>query len=104
MALVYDTPVGIIELDTRQGADENAGVLEFFYMEHVHRRTGIAVQFIGQAVSVFRSLGREKLRLSVSERNEQTLGFCQKYGFYKLSEFDGVGGRHVILEMDIAVR
>ncbi len=103
LALIYDKPAGMIELDVKKGADENAGVIEFLYMEHEHRRTGIAVQLLGQAVSVFRSLGREKLRMSVSDRNEKTLGFCGKYGFRKLSEHDSVGGRHVLLELDIAV-
>jgi len=104
LALIGDTPAGLIELDTKQGSDENSGEIEFFYMEHEHRRTGIAVQLLGQAVSVFRSLGREKIRMSVSERNEQTLGFCEKYGFNRIGEYDGTGGRHVMLEMDIAVK
>lgn len=104
LALIYDTPVGVVELDTRQGAEENAGVIEFFYMEHTHRHTGIAVQLLGQAVSVFRSLGREKIQLPVNERNEQTLRFCEKYGFSKIGERDGVGGRHIVLETDIKVQ
>ncbi|NLA86964.1 MAG: GNAT family N-acetyltransferase [Clostridiales bacterium] len=104
LALIGDTPAGMIELDTRQGAEERAGVIDFLYMVNEHRRTGIAVQLLGQAVSVFRSLEREKIRISVSERNEQTLGFCKKYGFNKTGEYDGIGGRHFVLEMDIAVR
>lgn len=104
LALISDTPVGAIELDTRQSADENAGVIEFFYMDSAYRRTGIAVQLLGQAVSVYRSLGREKIRMSVSEKNEQTLGFCTKYGFVKISEYNGDGGRHVIMELDIKLR
>lgn len=104
LALVYDTPAGMIELDTKRGTDEKTGVIEFFYMEHAHRRTGIAVQLLGQAVSVFRSLGREKIRMSVSERNEQTLRFCERYGFIKTGEYDGIGGRHLIFEMNIKVQ
>lgn len=104
LALIYDTPVGMIELAAGQGADENVGMIEFFYMANAHRRTGIAVQLLGQAVSVYRSLGREKIRLTVSERNEQTLAFCEKYGFGKAGEFVIAGGRHMILELDIKVR
>lgn len=104
LALIYDTPVGAIELDTKQDQDEKTGVIEFFYMDKAYRRTGIAVQLLGQAVSVFRSLGREKLRMAVSEKNEQTLAFCAKYSFQKTGEYDGAGGKHFILEMDIAIR
>ncbi|NMA24582.1 MAG: histidine phosphatase family protein, partial [Clostridiales bacterium] len=46
LALISDTPAGMIELDPKQGSDEGAGVIEFFYMEYAHRRTGIAVQLL----------------------------------------------------------
>ena len=68
------------------------------------RHVGIAVQLLGQATSVYRALGREKLRISVIERNEQTLGFCKKYGFEKTGETVLHGERHSVLEMDIRVR
>jgi probable phosphoglycerate mutase len=103
LALIYDTPVGMVELDIENGADEKAGVIEFFYMTEAQRRTGIAVQLLGQAVSVYRALGREKLRMAVSEKNEQTLRFCDKYGFGRTGECMGLGGRHIVLELGIKV-
>ncbi|SHH95041.1 probable phosphoglycerate mutase [Sporobacter termitidis DSM 10068] len=104
LALIYDTPAGLVELDVESGADEKAGVIDFFYMLPEHRRTGIAVQLLGQAVSVYRPLGREKLRMTVNALNEQTLGFCTKYGFEKTGEYTGDGGRYIVLELDITVR
>jgi probable phosphoglycerate mutase len=104
LALIYDTPVGAVELNTGNDTDENAGVVEFFYMIPEQRRTGIAVQLLGQAVSVYRSLGREKVRMSVSEKNEQTLGFCGKYGLKRTGETVLHGDKHVVLELDIRVR
>jgi len=103
LALIYDTPVGMVELDTKSGAAEKTGVIDYLYMVPEQRRTGIAVQLLGQAVSVFRSLGYEKLRLSVSEKNGQTLGFCSKYGFAKTGDYMGPGGRHLVLELGIKV-
>ena len=103
LALIYDTPVGAVELDTVSGAGEKVGTVEFFYMIPEQRRTGIAVQLLGQAVSVFRFLGRETLRLSVSEKNGQALGFCEKYGFERTGETRLHGDRHIILEMSIRV-
>ncbi len=104
LALIGDAPAGMIELDTRQSTEEKTGVIEYFYMENEHRRTGMAVQLLGQAVSVFRSLAREKIRISVSERNEQTIWFCEKYGFVKTGGYEDSVGRHLVLEMDIAVQ
>ncbi|UOO36804.1 GNAT family N-acetyltransferase [Oscillospiraceae bacterium CM] len=103
LALIGDTPVGAIELATKEGALDNVGVIEFFYMTGSHRKTGIAVQLLGQAVSVYRTLGRERLRVAVSAHNERAYWFCAKYGFEKVREEDGPNGRHDILEMNIAL-
>lgn len=102
LALIGEEPVGIIELDTKQGTDEKAGVIEFFYMFPAQRRQGMTVQLLGQAVSVYRSLGREKLRMTVDDTNEDALRFCEKYGFIKTGEKEN--GRQYIMEMDIALR
>ena len=104
LALIYDTPVGMIELDTREGMTDKAGVIEFFYMIPEHRRTGIAVQLLGQAVSVYRTLGREKLRITLSEKNAQARAFCQKYGFETAGVFENQFGKHLILEMGILLQ
>ena len=104
LALIADTPVGAVELDTGSAAGDKAGVIEFFYMIPEQRHAGIAVQLLGQATSVYRALGREKLRMAVSEHNGQTLGFCDKFGFEKAGETVLHGDRHIILEMSIEVR
>ena len=104
LALIHDTPVGVIELNTQEGEAEKVGVIEFIYMIQEHRRMGIAVQLLGQAVSVFRSLGREKLRMTVSEKNERALHFCEKYGFELAGVFENRFGKHLILEMNIALQ
>ncbi len=101
--LMYDTPVGMIELDPAEGAAGKTGVIDFFYMVPEHRRTGIAVQLLGHAVSVFRSLKRERLRMTIGEQNAQALGFCEKYGFDVAGIFENHLGKHFIMEMDIAL-
>jgi probable phosphoglycerate mutase len=104
LALIGDTPVGMIELDTKAGADEKLGVIEFFYMIPQQRRMGMTVQLLGQAVSVYRPLGREKLQTAVSVINEQAMRFCEKYGFDRTVEKDTEGIRQYVMEMDIALR
>ncbi len=101
LALIGDTPAGMIELDTKKSEADKIGVIEFFYMTPDKRHNGIAVQLLGQAVSVYRELGREKLRMNVSERNTRTLRFCDKYGFEQTGESTGSGGRHIQFEMNI---
>jgi probable phosphoglycerate mutase len=104
LALVGDEPVGVLELDTKAGADEKAGVIEFFSMIPAQRRMGMTVQLLGQAVSVYRPLGREKLRTIVEASNAQALGFCEKYGFVKAGEIEDTGVQKYVMEMDIALR
>jgi probable phosphoglycerate mutase len=68
------------------------------------RRMGMTVQLLGQAVSVYRPLGREKLRTAVAAVNMQALGFCEKYGFVKAGEQNDGGVMKYVMEMDIALR
>ena len=44
------------------------------------------MQLIGQAVSFFRPLGRDKLRLRCAPYNHRAQHFYQKYGFVKVGE------------------
>lgn len=104
LALLSDTPAGMIELDIQNNESEKAGVIGFFYMEGKYRRTGIAVQLLGQAVSVYRSLGREKLRMTVNVKNEQTIAFCNRYGFSQIDDFTDRHEKQLVFEMDIALR
>jgi probable phosphoglycerate mutase len=103
LALLGDMPAGIVELDIRRYQEEKAGSIDFFYMTCENRRTGIAVQLLGQAVSVYRPLGRERLRVEVHEKNGQTLAFCEKYGFYKCGEIGAADGRLFVLDKNIAL-
>ncbi len=101
LALLGDTPAGLIELDTKTGAEEKVGVIDFLYMAPDHRRLGMTVQLLGQAVSVYRPLGREKLRLAVEAANEYALRFCAKYGFVKAGEQTDGGVLKYVMELDI---
>lgn len=101
LALIGDTPAGMLELDIHTGAADKTGLIEFFYMTSDYRRTGIAVQLFGQAVSVFRSLGMENIRMTVSDRNETALRFCEKYGFVNTGNVQTADERQLLMEMNI---
>jgi len=53
------------------------------------RAKALGVQLIGQAVSVFRPMGREYLRLRCASYNEPAQRFYQRYGFYKIGVEQG---------------
>ena len=44
------------------------------------------MQLIGQAVSLYRPMGRDKLRLRCAPYNDRAQRFYQKYGFAKVGE------------------
>ena len=104
LALQGDRPTGLVELSVNRGAAEKIGAIEFYYMEEPYRGTGMSVQLLGQAVSVYRSLGREKLRIVTPEQNARAVAFYQKYGFAVTGEETDETGRQLVMDLDIALR
>ncbi|NLM83359.1 MAG: GNAT family N-acetyltransferase [Clostridiales bacterium] len=98
-----EEPVGVIELDVARAAEEGAGVIEFVYVEDDVRKTGKGAQLLGHAVSVYRALGRTRVRMSVGKENALAKEFCERNGFCPAgAESGGVSERRVF-ELDIAV-
>jgi len=81
---------GVIELDPENGRDIDVGWITLCYLRPEYRGKGFAAQLLGHAVSVYRRLGRKSLRLHVSARNEQAIGFYESYGFQKIGSDNGV--------------
>lgn len=98
--VIGDDHAGLLELDLNRDSGEGVGYIEFYYMAPGYRRSGIGVQLLGQAVSVYRGLGRHTLRLRVERVNSAALRFYQKYGFYTACEEDSI----LVLEKDIQLR
>ena len=85
-AMVKDEPMGILQLDRERYAQEGAGYIPFVYISPKWREQELGVQLLGQAVSCFRPLGRDKLRLRCAPYNHRAQHFYQKYGFVKIGE------------------
>ena len=85
-AMVRDEPVGIVQLDRERYSEDGAGYIPFCYVAPRWREQNLGIQLIGQAVSVFRPLGRDKLRLRCAPYNDRAQRFYQKYGFTKVGE------------------
>jgi probable phosphoglycerate mutase len=100
-AMQRDDRVGVLQMDIQRLAEEKIGYIPFVYMTPQRRKQGLGVQLIGQAVSTFRPLGREKLRLRCAPENGVAQRFYKKYGFVKVGEEQGSRVPLDILEKDI---
>ena len=83
---VVDSLAGVLQLDTARCQEDGAGYIPFCYITPQRRGQGLGVQLIGQAVSVFRPMGRDRLRLRCAPYNQRAQQFYRKYGFYKVGE------------------
>jgi probable phosphoglycerate mutase len=84
-----DKPAGVLQLNLRRDADKGVGSIPFCYLLPDFRRKGLGVQLLGQAVSVYRGLGRSYLRLRCAPDNLVAQRFYQRHGFHKIGEDPG---------------
>lgn len=94
-------PAGMLEMDVEKGREDGAGHIAFCYLEEQCRNRSLGVQLIGEAISMYRGLGRDKLRLHVAGLNIGAIGFYEKYGFIKTGETEGAGGNLFVMEKEI---
>ena len=76
-------------MDFQRDAEKGVGGIPFCYMKPEHRRKGLGVQLLGQAVSTYRPMGRTYLRLRCAPDNEVAQRFYQRHGFRKVAEEQG---------------
>lgn len=88
-AMLGDEMAGIIQLNLERDADKGVGYIPFVYMMPSHRKRGLGVQLIGQAISVYRPLKRDYLRLRCAPDNLVAQRFYRRYGFQKVAEAMG---------------
>lgn len=84
-----DKPAGVLQLNLRRDADKGVGSIPFLYMLPDSRKKGLGVQLLGQAVSIYRPMGRKYLRLRCAPDNYVAQRFYQKHGFKKIGEDPG---------------
>lgn len=89
LALLGDAPVGVLQMDWEQDAQDQAGRVPFFYMAPDFRSKGLGVQLLGQAVCTYRAMGRQVLRLRCAPENDRAKKFYTSHGFYKVGEEPG---------------
>lgn len=102
-AFLGDKPIGLLELSIEQDAKEGAGCIAFYYIDEPYRGSGLAVQLLGHATSIYRGLGRKTLRLRVADTNERAIAFYKKHGFHQVGHEEGSVGDLLVMEKNISV-
>jgi probable phosphoglycerate mutase len=98
-ALLTETRIGALSLDTDEYADSGVGFIERLELCDEYRGRGMGVQLLGQAISVYRAMGRRVLRTRVEDNEPKAAEFFTYYGFHVADS----GGAYKIFEKDIAV-
>lgn len=84
-----ERPVGIALYDVGRGVEEKAGYIEFLSILPEERGKGLGIQLIGQAVSMYRNSGRDRLRLRCPAENGRARRFFERYGFHQAGQEEG---------------
>jgi len=88
-AFLVDEPVGIVGIDTHRDQKINTGWLSYIHVVPEHRKKTYATQLLGLAISDFRKLRREKIRIEIPSGSLGIL-FMEKCGFHTLDVTDTV--------------
>jgi len=95
-------PIGVLQLATHRDEAAGVGYLPFLCLLPPWQGKGIGVQLIGQAVCLYRAMGRSTLRLRCAPDNESAQRFYRKYGFRRVGSVPGSQGPLDLLEKDIS--
>ena len=87
--------MGLVELDPDPGVEDKAGLIKTYYIFPEYRGRGYGIQLLGHAVSRYRGMGRESVRVILPEGHESR-DYFSHFGF---SERHGDG--RLIMDMDI---
>ena len=86
LAFAGDKLTGILQVDPERYQEDNAGYIPFCYIMPEQRERSLGIQLIGQAVSFYRPMGRDRLRLRCAPYNERAQRFYRKHGFAKIGD------------------
>ena len=85
LVVLEDEPAGLLGLDVRRDSGDGVGWVSQFFLKPEFDDMEFEIQLLGQAVSEYRKLRREKLRIEADEQGP-LMNFCSKYEFAKIGE------------------
>lgn len=100
-AMLSDKEIGILALDTTDLTQDDCGHISLFAIAPEYRGKRLAVQLLGQAISVYRKLGRKFLKLYVSPGNHRAIDFYKKNDFYDDGYGPGIHSDLILMKKEI---
>lgn len=88
------TPVTLVYLKTWYEDEPEVGLVGGFCIDAAYRGHGLSGQMLGQAISVYRMLGKAELCAHVAAHNERARGFYDKFCFTPRGEYRDENGLH----------
>jgi probable phosphoglycerate mutase len=91
---------GLLTLDLRRGRRWGEGWIAFLWVSPELRGHGCGMQLLGEAVALYRGLGRRALRLSVAPSNP-AMAFYRKAGFVRVDTQPGAIEPLAVMELPL---
>ena len=101
--MLEDEPVALVRLNVLDDSDPGVGKVGSFVIEEKYRGCGLSPQILGQAISVYRELGKEWLCAYAAVKNGRAQGFYRKYGFRNRGIYRTACGDHFTMMKPIKV-
>lgn len=99
-----DRSVGLVDLDPQRASELGCGWLSLLYLCPEYRGKGYGIQALGRALVHFQKQDRRVLRLVAAEDNAPALAFYEREGFRRVGQEDGISGKLLVLERELAER
>ncbi len=103
IGMLDDEPAALVRLNVIDDSEPGVGKLGTFIVEEKYRGAGLSPQILGQAISVYRDLGKEWFCAYVAVKNGRAQGFYRKYGFRNVGIHTTVCGDHFTMMKPIKV-
>ncbi len=90
-----EEPVSLCYLKAQYDAEPDTGLVGGLCIDEKYRGCGLSQQLLGQAVSVYRALGKKFICAHAGKNNARAIGFYQKSGFEQRGGFEDKNGSHL---------
>ena len=80
-AMLDQNAVGLVQLDPQRDQEEMVGFVDYIGLQKKLRGQRLGIQLLGEAVSYYRNLGREKLRVCLEGSFAKYRDWFLHYGF-----------------------
>lgn len=103
IGMLEDEPAALVRLNVIDGSEPGVGKLGSFIIEEKYRGCGLSAQILGQAISVYRELGKDWFCAYAAVKNGRAQGFYRKFGFRNVGIHTTVCGDHFTMMKPIRV-